>query len=117
MSVYKQPEVRGGAMTVIEQYEERGGAITVIEQYEEREGAMIVFEQYEGRERVMIVHAQYKERSVVTVVCEYTPRGYFGIRSNPVLPQQHVKDPGHSAESAAGRLQLNTYAPYVCGFA
>ena len=29
---------------------------------------------------------------------------YFGIRSTPVLPQKHVKDPGHSAKSAGGRL-------------
>ena len=42
---------------------------------------------------------------------------YFGIRSTPVLPQQHVKDPGHSAKSAGGRLQLNMHTPYVCGFA
>ena len=42
---------------------------------------------------------------------------YFGIRSTPVLPQQHLKDPGHSAKSAGGRLQLNTCTPYVCGFA
>ena len=42
---------------------------------------------------------------------------YFGIRSTPVLPQQHIKDPGHSAKSAGGRLQLNTHTPYVCGFA
>ena len=28
-----------------------------------------------------------------------------------------VKHPGHSAKSAGGRLQLNTHAPYVCGFA
>ena len=42
---------------------------------------------------------------------------HFGIRSTPVLLQQHVKDPGHSAKSAGGRLQLNTHAPYVCGFA
>ena len=42
---------------------------------------------------------------------------HFGIRSTPVLPQQRVKDPGHSAESAGGRLQLNTHTPYVCGFA
>ena len=42
---------------------------------------------------------------------------YFGIRSTPVLPQQHVKDPGHSAKSAGGRLQLNTHTPYVCSFA
>ena len=32
-------------------------------------------------------------------------------------PQSHVKEPGHSAISASGRLQLNTHAPYVCGFA
>ena len=27
--------------------------------------------------------------------------------SPPVLPQWHVKDPGHSAKSAGGRLYLN----------
>ena len=42
---------------------------------------------------------------------------YFGICSTPVLSQSHVKDPGHSAKSAGGRLQLNTHAPYICGFA
>ena len=42
---------------------------------------------------------------------------YFGIHSNPMLPQSHVTDPSHSAKSAGGRLQLNTHAPYVCGFA
>ena len=42
---------------------------------------------------------------------------YFGIRSTPVLLQWHIKDPGHSAKSAGGRLQLNTHAPYICGFA
>ena len=41
---------------------------------------------------------------------------YFGIRSTPVLPQSHVKNPSHSAKSAGGRLQLNTHTPYVCGF-
>ena len=35
----------------------------------------------------------------------------------PVLPQQNVIDPGHSAKSAGGRLQLNTHSPYLCGFA
>ena len=42
---------------------------------------------------------------------------YFGIRSTLALPQEHVKDPGHSAKSAGSRLQLNTHIPYVCGFA
>ena len=41
---------------------------------------------------------------------------YFGIRSTPVLPLWHVKVPGHSAKGTGGRLQLNAYAPYVCGF-
>ena len=36
---------------------------------------------------------------------------YFGIRSTPVLPQKHIKDPSHSAKSAGGRLQLNTHTP------
>ena len=31
---------------------------------------------------------------------------YFGVRSTPLLPQGHVKDPGQSNESAGGRLQL-----------
>ena len=42
---------------------------------------------------------------------------YFSIRSTPVLPQQQVKDPGHSAKSAGDSLQLNTHAPDICGFA
>ena len=42
---------------------------------------------------------------------------YFGIRSTPVLPQEHVKDPGHSVKNAGGRLQLTMHTPYVCGFA
>ena len=41
---------------------------------------------------------------------------YFRIHSTPVLPQQHIKDLGHSAKSAGGRLQLNTHTPYLCGF-
>ena len=35
----------------------------------------------------------------------------FVVRSTPVLPQLHAKDPGHSAKSADGRLHLNTHAP------
>ena len=35
----------------------------------------------------------------------------FGVRSTPVLPQQHIKDPGHSAKSAGDRLHLNTHTP------
>ena len=30
---------------------------------------------------------------------------------HPVLPQLHVKDAGHSAKSAGGRLHLNTHTP------
>ena len=33
----------------------------------------------------------------------------FGVRSTPVLPQWHVKDPG--AKSAGGRLYIKTHTP------
>ena len=33
----------------------------------------------------------------------------FGVQSTPVLPQWHVKGPGHSAKSAGGRLHLNMH--------
>ena len=33
----------------------------------------------------------------------------FGVCSTPVLPQWHVKYPGHSTKSAVGRLHLNTH--------
>ena len=35
----------------------------------------------------------------------------FSVRSTPLLPQWHVKDPGHSAKSAGGRLRLNWRTP------
>ena len=35
----------------------------------------------------------------------------FDVRATPVLQQWHVKDPGHSAKSAGGRLHLNTHTP------
>ena len=35
----------------------------------------------------------------------------FGVRSTLVLPQWHVKDAGHSAKIAGGRLHLNTNTP------
>ena len=43
--------------------------------------------------------------SRVNFVC----RLLFGVRFTPVLPQWHVKDPGHSAKSAGGRLHINTH--------
>ena len=36
--------------------------------------------------------------------------GSLAVRSTPVLPQWHVKDPGHFAKSADGRLHLNMHA-------
>ena len=45
--------------------------------------------------------------SRVNFVC----RLLFGVLSTPVLPQWHVKDPGHSARSTGGRLHLNTHTP------
>ena len=39
------------------------------------------------------------------------------ISVSPRVTAVAVKDPGHSAKSAGGRLQLNTHTPYICGFA
>ena len=33
----------------------------------------------------------------------------YSVSVPPVSPQWHVKDPGHSAKSAGGRLHLNTH--------
>ena len=41
----------------------------------------------------------------------FLSRLLFGARAAPVIPQWHVKDPGHSAKNAGGRLQLNTHTP------
>ena len=44
--------------------------------------------------------------------------GYFLLQSQlsvlTVLPHSYVKDPGHYAKTAGGRIQLNTHALYVC---
>ena len=37
----------------------------------------------------------------------------FSVRSTPVLPQWHVKGPGHSAKSAGGRLHVNKHTPWL----
>ena len=39
----------------------------------------------------------------------------FDVRSAPLLPQWQVKDPGHFAKSAGGRLYLNTHIPLTIG--
>ena len=45
--------------------------------------------------------------SIVNFVCLLS----FRFRPTPMLPQWHVKDPGHSPESAGGRLHLNMHTP------
>ena len=37
----------------------------------------------------------------------------FGVCSTPSLLHWHLKDPGHSAKSAGGRLHLNTHTPFT----
>ena len=37
----------------------------------------------------------------------------FGVLSISVLPQWHIKDSGHFAKSADGRLHLNTHTPFT----
>ena len=63
------------------------------------------FESRQERRENILLRGQL---SVLTLI--------FCTCSTPVLPQQHVKDPGHSTKSGGGRLQLNTHTPYLCGF-
>ena len=35
----------------------------------------------------------------------------FCVRFTSGLPQQHVRDPGHSVQ-----VQINTHEPYICAF-
>ena len=39
----------------------------------------------------------------------------FSVHSTPMLLQWHVKEPGHSAKSAGGKLHLNTHTPLTQG--
>ena len=45
------------------------------------------------------------------VSCYWVACSYSESVSPPLLPQWHVKDPGHFAKSAGGRLPLNTHTP------
>ena len=51
--------------------------------------------------------SQHKQQENFLLLCT----DLFGVCSTPMLPQWHVKDPGHSAKSAGGRLHLNTHTP------
>ena len=44
--------------------------------------------------------------SRVSFVCSY-----LVSVPTPVFPKWHIKDPGHTAKSAGGRLHLNTHTP------
>ena len=63
--------------------------------------------------------------SVIKLLCVlHVPISFCSVSLITILVSipPHVtvvacKDPGHSAKSAGGRLQLNTHAPYVCGSA
>ena len=58
--------------------------------------------------RVRVPAGATGESSVGSTFCA---ESYFGIRSTPVLPQQQVKDPGHSVKSA-GKWQVT--AKHTC---
>ena len=48
------------------------------------------------------------QHSVLTLISVSVPP--------PCYRSSTIKDPGHSAKNAGGRLQLNTHTPYLCGF-
>ena len=62
---------------------------------------------FESRQENFLLNGRFSGLTLISVSAP--PLYYRSI--------MHVKDPGHFAKSAGGRLQLNTHAPYVCGFA
>ena len=78
---------------------------------------------YLGREHSSVVERQTRDRNVPGFIPNRSGRRflfsqltfyadfYFRILSTPIIPQWHVKDPGHSTKSADGRLHLNMHAP------
>ena len=85
----------------------------------------IIYRQYIWRRVSLLIERRTRDRKVVSsnpgrsgrrifssrvnLVCLLL----FGVRSTPVLPQWHVKDPCHSAKSAGSRLHLNTHTPLI----
>ena len=68
----------------------------------------------ERRTRNRRVASSNPGRSSGRIFCSrvnFVGRLLFGVRSTPVLPQWHVKDPGYSAKSAGGRLHLYMHTP------
>ena len=57
---------------------------------------------FESQQENFLLQSQL---SVLTVILLSIPP--------PCYCRKHTKDPGHSAKSAGGRLQLSTHAPYV----
>ena len=70
-----------------------------------------------------LVEGRTRDRKVASSIPGRSGGGIFFYRAcavvltltrcpfHPVLPQWHVKDPGHCAKSAGGRLHLNTHTP------
>ena len=71
-----------------------------------------------GKEEVGLVtgcgtlYNPHQSVSVGRTVTTFCADSYY-ISSTPMLLQYHIKDPGYSAKSAGGKLQLNMHAPCV----
>ena len=84
-----------------------------------------IFESQEGSQDSLLVKRRTRDREVASLnLSRGGGRMFFsrvnfvcwlllGVRSTTVLPQRHVKDPGHSAKSAGGRLHLNAHKPLI----
>ena len=64
-----------------------------------------------GEENSPTPPAGIQTRNLLITSPALLPTSYLGVCSTPVLLQWHVKDPGHSAKSAGGRLHLNMHTP------
>ena len=71
---------------------------------------MVTLHQNDEKKKSNIFHYNSILLSLHALRCIYLAI-FCGVHSTPMLPQWQVKDPGHSAKSAGGRIYLNTRTP------
>ena len=82
----------------------------VVVERRERQDSLLV-ERWTPHQKVASLSPGWSGGRIFFFRVNFVCRLLFGVCSTPVFSQLHVKDPGHSAKSAGGRLHLNKHAP------
>ena len=80
----------------------------VVVERRERQDSLLV-ERWTPHQKVASLSPGWSGGRIFFFRVNFVCRLLFGVCSTPVFSQLHVKDPGHSAQSAGGRLHLNNH--------